>query len=173
MLTHTKSCRTKKIKPQRISAVLFMESEAANLTSLTNLTTLTPLTTQLAKVEVFIVFLCFSFALLSFFRNFVRICRISINKGSLGNWGKTGLRFGDSILHSAMNCIPLDLWSLATNGTQEWAPDEEPPAVSWLIIGCRSTFGRLLPTGRKKGNHFFWILQIDLMFLSVILVTFL
>ena len=30
-------------------------------------------------------------AFLSFFRNFVRICRISLNKGSLGNWGKTGL----------------------------------------------------------------------------------
>ena len=34
-------------------------------------------------------------------------------------------------------------------------PDEEPPAVLWFIIGCRSTSGRLLPTGRKKGNHFF------------------
>ena len=30
------------------------------------------------------------FVLLSFFRNFVRICRISLNKGSLGDWGKSG-----------------------------------------------------------------------------------
>ena len=37
----------------------------------------------------------FPFAFLSFFRNFVRIRRISLNKGSLGIWGKTRLRFGD------------------------------------------------------------------------------
>ena len=36
-----------------------------------------------------------SFVLLSTFRNFVRICRISLNKGSLGDWGKSGLRIGN------------------------------------------------------------------------------
>ena len=42
---------------------------------------------------------------------------------------------------------PLELCSLATNGTQERTPDAEPPAILWLIIGC-------------KGNHFFRILQM-------------
>ena len=37
--------------------------------------------------------ICFVF--LSTFRNFVRIRRISLYKGSLEDWGKTGLRIGD------------------------------------------------------------------------------
>ena len=35
------------------------------------------------------------FVLCSTFCNFVRIRSISLNKGSLGNWGETGLRIGD------------------------------------------------------------------------------
>ena len=42
---------------------------------------------------------------------------------------------------------PLELCSLATNGTQERTPDGEPPAVLWLIIWC-------------KGNHPISIKQI-------------
>ena len=42
---------------------------------------------------------------------------------------------------------PLELCSLATNGTQERTPDGEPPAVLWLIIWC-------------KGNHSISIKQI-------------
>ena len=39
-----------------------------------------------------------SFILLSTFRNFARICRISLYKGNLENWGFLGLRFGDRSL---------------------------------------------------------------------------
>ena len=59
-----------------------------------------------------------SFAFPSFFRNFVRNRRISLYKGSLGDWGKMGLRIGDRTqfrilppkgrsvaLQSAINCI--------------------------------------------------------------------
>ena len=58
------------------------------------------------------------FVLLSTFRNFARICRISLNKGSLGDWRYSGLRIGDRTqfhvlppkgrsvaLQSAMNCF--------------------------------------------------------------------
>ena len=58
------------------------------------------------------------FVLLSTFRNFVRICRIPLNKGSLGDWRYSGLRIGDRTqfhvlppkgrsvaLQSAMNCF--------------------------------------------------------------------
>ena len=110
------------------------------------------------------------FVLLSTFSNFARICRISLYKGSLGNWGKSGFLpckrpFGPSdhletVLNSTFcyellsmrSALPLRL----SKNTWCWACNH-----LWLIIGCRSTFGRLLPTGRKKGNHFLWKNQIQ------------
>ena len=57
--------------------------------------------------------------------------------GIEGKWGYE--------LETVLNSIfcyklhPLELCSLATNGTQERTPDNEPPAVLWLIIGCKVT----------------------------------
>ena len=93
-----------------------------------------------------------SFVLLSTFRNSVRILSFSLYKGSLGDWGKTGLRIGDRTqfhilppkgrsvaLQSAMNCI-------------QWTPDAEPAAVLWLIIGCK---GKQIFRKSKIYSHLF------------------
>ena len=54
------------------------------------------------------------FVLLSFFRNFVRILSFSLYKGSLGDWGKTGLRIGNRTQFHIL------LW-IASKNTRRWA----------------------------------------------------
>ena len=57
---------------------------------------------------------------------------------------------------------PLELCSLATNGTQERTPDGEPPAVLWLIIymaPARKVRIRLRPiTETKVGTHVIYVI---------------
>ena len=89
-----------------------------------------------------------SFFSYSIFTNFGKISCFSLYKGSLGDWGKLGYELA-TVLNSIFcyKLHPLELCSLATNGTQERTPDGEPPAVLWPIIGC-------------KGNHSISIKQI-------------
>ena len=63
-----------------------------------------------------------------FFCNFARILSFSLYKGKFGGLRKIWVTNWQqySIPHSAMNCF-------------QWTPDGEPPAVLWLIIGCKVT----------------------------------
>ena len=66
------------------------------------------------------------------FRNFVRNRRISLYKGSLEDWGKNGLRIGD---RTQFHILP---------------PKGRSVALQSAINCIRSSYARLLPTGRKK-----------------------
>ena len=62
-----------------------------------------------------------------FFRNFVRFRILSLSKGSLGIEEKLGYDL-ETVLNSTF-CYKL----------RQRTPDGEPPAVLWLIIGCKVT----------------------------------
>ena len=105
------------------------------------------------------------------FRNFVRICWISLNKGSLGNWGETGFLpcmrpFGPSDeLETVLNST---FWNKLLSARAPLACYHRDARMStrWRATSRFMTHHRVpldlwsLPTGRKKGNHFFWILQM-------------
>ena len=100
-----------------------------------------------------------------FFVTLEEFAAFLLYKGSLGNWKKMGLRIGNRTqfhilppkgrsvaLQSAMNCF-------------QWTPDAEPPAVLWLIFGCKVTNKwakyqiYLSIFERENSNSFAWLVQ--------------
>jgi len=106
-----------------------------------------------------------------FFRNFVRFRILSLSKGSLGDWRKTGLRFGNRtqfhiLLWNALNEHPMMchqpfLWLIiGCKVTNKWAKYQifeyfRTRELELVRLACPRTSRH-----RLKGNHSFWKNQI-------------
>ena len=103
----------------------------------------------------------FSFAFLSFFRNFVRFLSFSLYKGSLGDWWKSGLRIGNRTQFHILLWIAFKERPMMCH-----QPYYDSSSGAKLRISEQNTKifedFRTWVTSRQglKGNHSFWKNQI-------------
>ena len=90
---------------------------------------------RLGKAQIYLAFR-------STFRNFVRILSFSLYKGSLGDWGKTGLRIGNRTQFHIL------LWN---------AFNEHPTMTHQPYYGSSSGAKVIISFERTKSIHIFFI----------------